>query len=126
MRCIADLEPWDTERLAVGAEARRGPENSADWHMRNLHECTDGEEENCIERTAGDITLHAGYANVVETELSGINTRLGGGRPAGKSWACVPLGGTSPAPNGASRAKKTSFPSPRTSPASASLRGAAA
>ena len=103
-----DLTPWDTERLAVGAEARRGPfflgvdwyrlsrsglpgQNSADWHMRNLHECTDGERENCIERTAGDITIHARYANVVETDLSGINTRLGGGFRTG--WGVVGLRG---------------------------------
>ena len=104
-----DLDPWDTERLAVGAEARKGPfflgvdwyrlsrsglpgQNSADWHMRNLQECMDGERENCIERTAGDITIHARYANVVETELSGINTRLGGGLRTG--WGVVGLRGT--------------------------------
>ena len=104
-----DLDPSDTERLAVGAEARRGPfflgvdwyrlsrsglpgQNSADWHMRNLHECMDGETENCIERTAGDITIHARYANVVETDLSGINTRLGGGFRTG--WGVVGLRGT--------------------------------
>ena len=103
-----DLDPWDTERLAVGAEARKGPfflavdwyrlsrsglpgQNSADWHMRNLHECMDGERENCIERTAGDITIHARYANVVETDLSGINTRLGGGFRTG--WGVVGLRG---------------------------------
>ena len=103
-----ELDAWDTERLAVGAEARRGPfflgadwyrlsrsglpgQNSADWHMRNLPECTDGERENCIERTAGDITIHARYANVVETDLSGINTRLGGGFRTG--WGVVGLRG---------------------------------
>ena len=104
-----DLDPWDTERLAVGAEARRGPffldvewyrlsrsglpgQNSADWHMRNLHECAGGQRENCIERIAGDITIHARYANVVETDLSGINTRLGGGFRTG--WGVVGLRGS--------------------------------
>ena len=101
-----ELDPWDTERLAAGAEARKGPfflnvewyrlsrsglpgQNSADWHMENLHECAEGERENCIERTAGDITIHAKYANVVETDLSGINTRLGGGFRTG--WGVVGL-----------------------------------
>ena len=104
-----DLDPSDNERLAVGAEARSGPfflnvewyrlsrsglpgQNSADWHMRNLHECGDGERENCIERTAGDITVHARYANVVETDLSGINTRLGGGFRTG--WGVLGLRGS--------------------------------
>ena len=91
-----DLDPSDTERIALGAEARRGPyfldvelyrlarsgmpgQNSADWAMQNLHECVGDDRSNCIERTGGDITIHDGYANVVDNEISGANVRLGGG-----------------------------------------------
>ena len=91
-----DLDPSDTERFAIGAEARQGPlfadvewyqlsrdglpgQNSADWAMRNLDECEDEVYVNCIDRTGGDITIHDGYANVVENGLSGVNARLGWG-----------------------------------------------
>ena len=91
-----ELDPSDTERISVGAEAQRGPlyadvewyrlsrsglpgQNSADWAMQNLHECMEGQTANCIERTGGDITIHDRYANVVENGLSGVNTRLGWG-----------------------------------------------
>ena len=46
---------------------------------------------NCIERTAGDITIHDSYSNIVDTELSGVNTRLGGGFRTG--WGVVGLRG---------------------------------
>ena len=89
------LDPSGAERLAIGADARNGPfylsvewyrlsrsdlpgQNSADWAMRNLNECGD-EKVNCIERTGSDITIHDSYANTVDTEISGVNTRLGGG-----------------------------------------------
>ena len=91
-----ELDPSDTERFAIGAEARQGPlfadvewyrlsrsglpgQNSADWAMQNLYECMDGVYANCIERTGGDITIHDSYANVVENGLSGVNARLGWG-----------------------------------------------
>ena len=91
-----ELDPSDTDRLAIGAEARKGPyflslewyrlsrsgrpgQNSADWAMQNLHECIDDDRSNCIERTAGDITIHDSYANVVDNQLSGVNARFGGG-----------------------------------------------
>ena len=91
-----DLDPSDTDRIGIGAEARRGPfyadvewyrlsnsglpgQNSGNWAMQNLQECMDGNLANCIERTGGDITIHDSYANVVETDITGINTRLGGG-----------------------------------------------
>ena len=91
-----ELDPSDAERLAIGAEARRGPffvdvewyrlsrsglpgQNTADWAMQNLIECTGGGRTNCIERTGGDITIRDSYANVVDHELLGVNTRLGGG-----------------------------------------------
>ena len=98
-----DLDPSGTERLAIGAEARRGPyfldvelyrmsrsglsgRNSADWAMQNLDVCED-DLTNCIERTGGDITIHDRYRNVVDTNLTGINTRVGGGFRTG--WGVV-------------------------------------
>ena len=91
-----DLDPSDTERLAIGAEVRKRPwfvgvewyrlsrsglpgQNSADWAMQNLEICTPGETTNCIERTGGEITIHDRYANVEDNELTGFNTRFGGG-----------------------------------------------
>ena len=103
-----ELDPLDAERLTVGAEARRGPffanvewyrfsrsglpgRNSANWAMQNLPECAGEDTTNCIERTAGDITIHDSYANVVDLDLSGINTRLGGGFRT--PWGVVGLRG---------------------------------
>ena len=103
-----ELDPSGTERLAIGVEARKGPfflnvewsrlsrsglpgQNSANWAMQDLNECMDADKANCIERTAGDITIHDSYANVVETDLSGVNTRLGGGFRTG--WGVVGLRG---------------------------------
>ena len=91
-----ELDPADAERLTISAEARRGPffldvewyrlsrsglpgRNSADWAMQNLPECVGGDTMNCIERIAGYITIHDSFANVVDSDLSGINTRFGGG-----------------------------------------------
>ena len=91
-----ELSPSDVDRFTIGAEARRGPffvdvewyrhslsggtgRNTANWAMQNLPECVGGDTTSCIERTAGDITIHDSFANVVDSELSGINTRLGGG-----------------------------------------------
>jgi len=99
-----ELDPSDTARLAVGAEARRGPyfldvelyrlsrsglpgRNSADWAMQNLDECMGDDRTNCIERTGGDITIHDRYRNVVDTDLTGVNTRIGGGFRTG--WGVV-------------------------------------
>ena len=103
------LDPSDAERIAIGAEARRGPffldvewyrlsrsglpgQNSADWFMQNRDECMMGKQrENCIERIAGDITIHDSFANVTDTEASGINARLGGGFRT--SWGVVGMRG---------------------------------
>ena len=100
-----ELDPSGTERLAAGAEARRGPyfldvelyrlsrsglpgRNSADWAMQNLAECMGSNDRtNCIERIGGDITIHDRYRNVVDTDLTGINTRVGGGFRTG--WGVV-------------------------------------
>ena len=107
------LDPVKTERLAFGAEARQGPFflaaewyrlstsdgvglNSATHAMLNLEECRtapDGStiRENCIERNGGDITIHRGFENVTENEISGINTRFGGGMRT--SWGVIGMRG---------------------------------
>ena len=104
-----DLDPSDTQRLAIGAEARKGPyylsvewyrlsrsglpgQNSADWGMQNLHECMGDDTTNCIARTAGHITIHDSYANVEDNELSGVNARFGGGFRT--SWGVVGMRGS--------------------------------
>ena len=104
-----ELDPSESDRFAVGAEARRGPfhlgvgwyrlsrsglpgQNSADWAMQNLRECMPGETTNCIARVASDVTIHNGYANVVENKLSGVNTQLGMGFQTG--WGVVGMRGT--------------------------------
>ena len=104
-----NLDPVEGERLSFGAEARRGPFflatewyrvstskgvglNTATWAMLNLDECPDGgAKENCIERNGGDITIHRGYENVAESEISGVNTRFGGGFRTG--WGVVGMRG---------------------------------
>jgi len=102
------LDPVKGERLSFGAEARQGPFFlAAEWYRRssskgvglntathamlNLPECVDDARENCIERNGGDITIHRGFENVVETETSGINTRFGGGMRT--SWGIVGMRG---------------------------------
>ncbi len=91
------LDPVKAERLSFGAEAREGPFflsgewyrlsvsdgvglNTATWAMLNLPECAaGGARENCIDRQGGDITIRRGFDNIAESEISGINTRFGGG-----------------------------------------------
>ncbi len=103
------LDPVKGERLALGAEARQGPFfltaewyristsggvglNSATWAMLNLPECVEGgARDNCIERNGGDITIHRGFENVAQSEISGINTRFGGGMRT--SWGVVGMRG---------------------------------
>ena len=104
------LDPSGTERLAIGAEVRKRPffvgmewhrlsssdlagQNTADWSMRNLPECTGegGDGVRCIDRTAGAITIRDSYANIVDTEVSGVTTRFGGGFRTG--WGVVGLRG---------------------------------
>ena len=103
-----DLDPSDTGRVAFGAEARQGPlfldvewyrlsrsglsgQNNADWAMQNLNECMGGDRTNCIDRTAGDITIYDSYANIVETEISGITARYGG--TFGTDWGELGMSG---------------------------------
>ena len=103
-----ELDPSDNERLAIGAEFRKRPyfvgvewyrlsrtglpgQNSADWAMQNLDECVGGDTTSCVERTGGDITIHDRYANVEDNELTGFNTRFGGGFRTG--WGVVGMRG---------------------------------
>ncbi len=89
-----ELKPSGSERHSVGAEARRGPfylvvdwyrlttsdlpgQHDATWAMLNHPECPPGGGSGCIERAAGDITIRESFANIVETEISGVNTRFG-------------------------------------------------
>ena len=104
-----DLDPWGSERLAIGAEARRGPnflgvewyrlsryglpgQNTAYWAIRHLPECPPGDETNCIRRTGGDITIFDGLRNIEDAETSGFNVRVGGGRRTG--WGVIGMRGT--------------------------------
>ena len=103
-----DLDPSDAERFAIGAEVRKRPWfagvewyrlsrsglpglNSADWAMQNLDICMDEDQANCIDRTGGRITIRDRYANVVDNELTGFNTRFGGGFRTG--WGVVGMRG---------------------------------
>ena len=102
-----ELEPSRSERLSFGAEARSGPfyfvvdwyrlstsdlpgRRSANWAILNYPECPDGGSD-CIERAAGDVTIHASFANIVDTEVSGVNTRFGGRTETG--WGFVAMRG---------------------------------
>ena len=102
------LEPSETERFAAGAEFRMGRyyvgvewyrlsrsdlvgQASADWAMQNLPECTGGATSNCIGRSGGDITIYDSYANIVETEISGITTRYAASFPM--DWGEVGMSG---------------------------------
>ena len=103
-----ELEPSGSERLSAGAEARRGPfylvadwyrlttrdlpgQRDATWAMLNHPECPPGGGGNCIERVAGDITIHDSFANIVETRISGVNTRFGARTETG--WGFVAMRG---------------------------------
>ena len=102
------LNPVKGERLSFGAEARQGPfflaaewyrvssskgvgNNTATHAMLNLPECVGDARKNCIERNGGEITIHRGVENVVESEITGINTRFGGGMRT--SWGVVGMRG---------------------------------
>ena len=103
-----ELEPSGSERLSIGAEARRGPfylvadwyrlttrdlpgRRDATWAMLNHPECPPDGGGNCIERAAGDITIHDSFANIVETGISGVNTRFGARTETG--WGFVAMRG---------------------------------
>ncbi len=103
-----ELKPSGSERRSIGAGARRGPfyliadwywlttsdlpgRHNATWAMLNHPECPPGDGSRCIERAAGDITIHESFANIVETEVSGVNTRFGGRLETG--WGFVAMRG---------------------------------
>ena len=103
-----DLDPSDAERFAIGAEVRKRPwfasvewyrlsrsglpgQNSADWAMQNLDLCVGEDRTNCIHRVGGQITIYDRYANAVDNELTGFNTRFGGGFRTG--WGVVGMRG---------------------------------
>ena len=102
------LEPSETERLAVGAEFRKQPyfasvewyrqsssdlvgQNSADWAMQNLPTCVGTATSNCIGRIGGDVTIYDSNANIIETEISGITTRYAATFPT--EWGEIGLSG---------------------------------
>jgi len=103
-----ELEPSGSERRSIGAEARRGTfyfvadwywlttsdlpgQHDATWAMLNHPECPPGGGSTCIERAAGEITIHDNFANIVETEISGVNTRFGARAETG--WGFVAMRG---------------------------------
>ena len=103
-----NLDPSDNERLAIGVGASKGAlsldmewyqlsrsglpgQNSANWALQNLNECADGDRMNCIERIANDITIYNSYANVTETDLSGVDTRINWSTATG--WGIIGLRG---------------------------------
>ncbi len=102
-----ELKPSGSERRSIGAGARRGPfyliadwywlttsdlpgRHDATWAMLNYPECPQGGSR-CIERAAGEITIHESFANIVETDVSGVNTRFGGRVETG--WGFVAMRG---------------------------------
>ncbi len=91
-----DLDPSTAERLAVEAAFAKAPyrlsvewfretladapgNQTADWSLRNLPECTDGVTSDCIQRDGGDPVIHDRFANVVDTKTEGIMARFGAG-----------------------------------------------
>ncbi len=103
-----ELEPSGSERRSIGIEARRGPyyfvtdwyrlntsdlpgRHNATWAILNHPECPPGGGRSCIERTAGQITIHESFANIVETEVSGVNTRFGARTETG--WGFLAMRG---------------------------------
>ncbi len=103
-----ELDPAGSERLSIGAEVRRGPyyfvadwyrlgssdlpgRHSATWAMLNHPECRPGVSGSCIKRAAGDITIHERFANIVDTEVTGVNTRFGARKETG--WGFVAMRG---------------------------------
>ena len=103
-----ELEPSRSQRRSIGAEARRGPFyfvadwywlttselpglRDATWAMLNHPECPPGGGSDCIARAAGDITIRDSFANIVEIDISGLNTRFGARTETG--WGFVAMRG---------------------------------
>ena len=89
-----DLKPSNSERRSFGFGKRDGPfyfvadwyrltthdlpgQNYATWAILNRPECTGANQHNCIERAAGNYTIHDSFANIVKTDITGLNTRFG-------------------------------------------------
>ncbi len=100
------LNPSRSQRHSIGAETRQGPfylladwyrlktsdlpgRPGATWAMLNHPECPPGGGSNCIERTAGEITIHNSFENIVETEITGVNTRFGAREETGWGFVAV-------------------------------------
>ena len=90
----ADLEPSRSERRSIGIEARTDQSyflvdwywletfdlpgrHNPSWSMLNHPECPPGGGSACIERAGGEITINEHFENIVDTEVSGVNTRFG-------------------------------------------------
>ena len=101
-----ELKPSRSHRRSIGAGARGGPfyliadwywlttsdlpgRNTATWAMLNHPECPPGGGGKCVEREAGDVTIHDSFANVVETRISGLNTRFGARTETGWGFAAM-------------------------------------
>ncbi len=91
-----ELEPSETERVAIGAQFRRRPLfvdvelyklsrsglaglNRANWAIKNLPFCTGSQNRNCIDQDGGYITIYDSYRNITDTEITGVNTRYRAG-----------------------------------------------
>ena len=89
----ADLDPMTVDRLAVEAAFKKAPyrlsvewfresytdvpgNQSADWALRYLPECGEGETSNCV-RWDADPVIHDRFANVVDGKTEGIMARFG-------------------------------------------------
>ncbi len=90
-----ELNPSRSDRRSIGFETRRGPfyffaewyrlqtsdspgQNSATWAILNYPDCdTTSNSGRCVDFEAGDITIQDNYANIVNTEILGVNTRFG-------------------------------------------------
>ena len=103
-----ELDPARSQRRSIGAGARKGPfylvadwywlatsdlpgQNDATWAMLNYPECPPGGGESCIGRVAGDITIHDRFANIVDVDISGLNTRFGARTEM--SWGFIAMRG---------------------------------
>ena len=103
-----DLDPSRLEKLSLGAGIRKEPfyfvadwyrltasglpgQNRATWAILNHPECPPGGGDDCIDRMAGDITIHDSFANVVDTEVTGVNARFGARRDT--DWGFLAMRG---------------------------------
>ena len=107
------LKPSRSERHSIGAGARKGPfyligdwyrlttsdlpgQNNATYAILNYEVCQDNNEctkdDKYIQQTGGgDITIYDSYSNIIETEITGINTRFGAHKET--DWGFVAMRG---------------------------------